>query len=140
MAMEDAKCPICLETMFPAEEVSISFCKHYTHLGCWNSAERPNQRTRCCLCRRYEPGEEEVWNILIISRDPRASGDTLLDQIETRGQFSRMGQLLLKDFEDGKLSSEALEQWARATLRDDDGSYGQGEETKRRMPELTRQQ
>ena len=114
MAMEDAKCPICLETMFPAEEVSISFCKHYTHLGCWNSAERPNQRTRCCLCRRYEPGEEEVWNILIISEDPRASNDTPLDQTETREQFNWVGQCLLKNFENGGFSSEAFEVgWGR---------------------------
>ena len=105
-----ATCPICLETVFPVEEVAILFCKHCTHKECWNEyagrAERFELywRPRCCICRRYEPNEGDVEKILFICEDPRDS-----PQIETREQLNPFGQQLLKDFEDGVTSAEELQ-------------------------------
>ena len=116
-ATEDAQCPICLETMFPIEEVSSSFCKHYCHLDCYNKmlmAERWGQSTRCFMCRRYQPDEQDVLSILKISEDHRA--DNYPPQIETRELFNPLGQLILKDFENGALSRTMLDDWAFAKL------------------------
>ena len=57
--MDDATCPVCLDTIFPAEEVSISLCQptaHYCHLACWN-VQTNQQKERCPVCRQCEVGE-----------------------------------------------------------------------------------
>ena len=55
------------------------------------------------MCRRYEPNGQDVMNILFICEDPRDS-----DEIETREQLNGIGQQLLRDFENGVTSAEAL--------------------------------
>ena len=120
-----ATCPICLETIFPVEEVSISLCKHYIHLDCYNdyirrTKPRPFElywRPRCCICRRYEPNEDDVENILFICEDPRDS-----PQIETREHLNPFGQQLLKDFEDGVTSTEELEDIVKANTEEEDNN------------------
>ena len=60
--MEDAMCPICMGTMFPAEEVAFSFCQpvaHFCHKACWN-AQMEDQKLRCFVCRQREVGEMEL--------------------------------------------------------------------------------
>ena len=59
--MEAATCPICLGTVFPAEEVSVSMCQpvaHFCHLDCWK-AQTEDQKLRCTVCRQREVGEYE---------------------------------------------------------------------------------
>ena len=112
MALGDSTCPICLQTMFPVEKVSISYCMHYCHLECWNAASmaRGLRSIQCCICRRHEPSEEDVLNILIISNDIRYRHAPNLP--ETREQFNLLGQNVLKLFEDGRLSRTELAVWA----------------------------
>ena len=105
-----ATCPICLETIFPVEEVSLSLCKHYLHLECYNKIQT---RNRCCMCRRYEPTECDMNHLLIICEDPRNSCE-----IEIREQLNPVGQQLLKDFEDGIISAQNLEDRANEILED----------------------
>ena len=55
-------CPICMGTMFPAEEVAFSFCQpvaHFCHKACWN-AQMEDQKLRCFVCRQREVGELEL--------------------------------------------------------------------------------
>ena len=95
---------------FPVEEVSLSLCKHYLHLECYNKIQT---RNRCCMCRRYEPTESDMNHLLIICEDPRNSCE-----IEIREQLNPVGQQLLKDFEDGIISAQNLEDRANEILED----------------------
>ena len=67
------------------------------------------------MCRRYEPTEQDIMNILAICEDPRQ--DDYPPQIETREQFNPFGQQILKDFEDGVISSQMLGDRAFAKLQ-----------------------
>ena len=63
--MEAATCPICLDTIFPADEVSISMCQpveHFCHLGCWN-AQTNAQMQNCPMCRQREVGEMHLIHL-----------------------------------------------------------------------------
>ena len=63
--MEAATCPICLDTIFPADEVSISMCQpveHFCHLGCWN-AQTNAQMQNCPVCRQREVSESHILAI-----------------------------------------------------------------------------
>ena len=75
------------------------------------------------MCRRYEPDELGMSNLLLICEDPRDSCE-----IETREQLNPFGQQLLKDFEDGVISSEMLGDRAFAKL------HGQAEEEDNNQP------
>ena len=67
------------------------------------------------MCRRYEPNEQDIMNILAICEDPRQ--DDYPPQIETREQFNPFGQIL-KDFADGVISNKMLNDWAKAEEED----------------------
>jgi len=59
--MEEAMCPICMDTMFPVEDVTYSFCQpvaHFCHRDCWN-AQTEDQKLHCMICRQREVGERE---------------------------------------------------------------------------------
>ena len=64
------------------------------------------------MCRRYEANETDILNMLVITEDPRADDNNPM--IENREQFNPLGQLILKDFENGVLSIKQLADWARA--------------------------
>ena len=64
------------------------------------------------MCRRYEANETDILNMLVITEDPRADDNNPM--IENREQFNPLGQLILKDFENGVLSSKQLADWAHA--------------------------
>ena len=58
-------CPICMGTMFPAEEVAFSFCQpvaHFCHKACWN-AQMEDQKLRCFVCRQREVGEMHLIHL-----------------------------------------------------------------------------
>ena len=55
-------CPICLEEIWPVQEVSSSMCvpvPHVVHIGCWN-AQTEEQKERCCVCRQLEINELDL--------------------------------------------------------------------------------
>ena len=72
------------------------------------------------MCRRYEPNEHDIMNILAICEDPRQ--DDYPPQIETREQLNPFGQQLLKDFEDGITSAEELEDIVKAKAEEEDNN------------------
>ena len=78
------------------------------------------------MCRRYEPNEHDIMNIVAICEDPRQ--DDYPPQIETREQFNPFGQQILTDFENGVISSKMLGDWAFAKL------HGQAEEEDSNQP------
>ena len=53
---EVVKCPICLDNIYPYEQIRTSFCypvPHKIHRDCWLSQTR-TQRLRCRVCRQPE--------------------------------------------------------------------------------------
>ena len=53
---EIVKCPICLDNIYPYEQIRTSFCypvPHKIHRNCWSSQTR-TQRLRCSVCRQPE--------------------------------------------------------------------------------------
>jgi hypothetical protein len=67
-----ADCGICMDTMFPCQELSISDChpaRHFLHLECMNkylATQRGDYATRCPMCRQFELGEFEWLSLSTI--------------------------------------------------------------------------
>ena len=66
-----AECGICMDTMFPCQELSISEChpvRHFLHLDCMNKylATQGNRAICCPMCRQFELGEIEWLSLSTI--------------------------------------------------------------------------
>ena len=85
--MEEAMCPICMDTMFPVEDVTHSFCQpvaHFCHRDCWN-AQTGGQKLHCMMCRQREVGEMEL--IMICEAFALDEGD--IEVVEQLPPFAR---------------------------------------------------
>ena len=50
--MDAPTCPICLDGMFPAEEIHITDCNHVFHDECAQKWERVEMKQLCAYCRQ----------------------------------------------------------------------------------------
>ena len=63
---------ICMDTMFPCQELSFSDChpvRHILHLDCYNkylATQRGVPVTRCPMCRQFTLGEMEWLSLGVI--------------------------------------------------------------------------
>ena len=101
--MTSKNCPICLELMLPVEYHAVSLCwpvPHWVHVDCWN-LQNQQGRAKCCVCRQYELGEEEICAIgTLINKD--------LMGLETWNQYPSEAQQLMRQFQKGKMTSRQL--------------------------------
>ena len=122
VAMEEAllqiHCPICLEGIWPCENVKLSFChpvSHVVHWNCW--WEQPDeQQDRCCVCRQREVDRPLAFMIYnhFPAKDLKLSFDDMCREEPSMNWFSHAGQGLIQDFVRGELTEKELIRIARA--------------------------
>ena len=111
------QCPICLECIWPCENIKTSFCHqvpYVLHWNCWWN-QSDEQQDHCCVCRQCEVCRPTAFFIYkhFPSRDPDFKGDELWGEPSLRW-FSPAGQGLVKSFVRGELSLEELNRVVQA--------------------------
>ncbi len=111
------QCPICLEGIWPCENIKVSFCHpihHVVHWDCW--WDQPDeQQERCCVCRQNEVSRPTSFMIYshFPARGLNLNFEDLCGEPSMRW-FSPAGQGLIQDFVQGELTADELIQIARA--------------------------
>ena len=110
-----AECGICMDTMFPRQELSISDChpvRHILHNECYNkylATQRGIQATRCPMCRQFGLGELE-W--LSLSTIFKFDYD---DDLEFE-DMPAAAQIYARAFQRGEVTEDELHARARALM------------------------
>ena len=113
-----AECGICMDTMFPCQELSFSDChpiRHILHLECYNkylATQRGVLATRCPMCRQFELGELEWISLAVIFGFEYDDFDELTDLAPGAQSYAR-------DFQRGVATYAELHARADALMPED---------------------
>ena len=108
------ECGICMDTMFPCQELSMSDChpvRHFLHNECYNRylATQGVQSIRCPMCRQFVLGECEWLSLgTIFNFDS--------DEVLEFEDMPAAAQIYARAFQRGEVTEDELHARARALM------------------------
>ena len=117
--VEPPECYVCLQTIFPCEEIHQSWCRpvpHFTHVDCWNKAIGARvtgiDSPICGMCRQREPCEDDIMSALTACGLEYDS-----DKLYHIEDLPPLGGRLIELFQKGKITSRQLWDFSEVSQR-----------------------